>query len=108
MRDHREDTLNICELSTTRRNLEVNLLNPEHGSIALDNLFAEIICIVDSNGVLDTTLLNLTSGLDLGIAEVAVWAVEGHEDDLAEERNPGQEKACDTLDTVRWCRHPLQ
>lgn len=44
------------------------------------------------------TFLSVRSAeLDLIVPKLAVWAVEGHEDDLLEVRDPGQQQSCLSL-----------
>lgn len=45
-------------------------------------------------------LLDLAGGLDLGVLEVAVWAVEGHEDDFSEVWDAGEKEASDSLRSI--------
>lgn len=46
---------------------------------------------------MDTLELEGTSRLDLVVVEAAVVAVEGHDDNLAEIGNLGEEEACHAL-----------
>jgi hypothetical protein len=97
LRNHGQYAFDVRQLSSTARNLEVNVLNPEHRSVALHDLSAKVVCRIHPQGEFDTPLLYLTSGLDFGVLEVAMGACEGHDYNLTEEWNLGEQKSCSSL-----------
>jgi hypothetical protein len=80
-----EDTLHIGKTSSSRRNLDIQFLNPQDGSITLDNLTLQVLHLIESEGIFDSLLLDLASWLYLIVLEMAVLAEERHQNDLPEE-----------------------
>jgi hypothetical protein len=103
LRNHCQNTFHVRQLSSAWRDFQVDILDAEHGSVALDDLSAQVVGVLHFEGISDTALLYLTRGLDLRVLEVAMRACEGHKNDLAEEWYPGEEKPCGALCACQLC-----
>lgn len=97
LRHHGQDTLHIGQLTATGRDLEINVLHLQHGRVALDDLPARVLGGLCFECDLSSALLNLACGLDLGVLQVAVRALKGHDDDFAEVGDLGEQQPCRAL-----------
>lgn len=95
--DGGEEAFGVCELTALRRDLKVELVDAADAGFGFDELAVEVLFVFDEEGVDGAALLDHARGLDLRVLEVAVRAFEGHEHDLAEEGDAGEEEAGDTL-----------
>ncbi|KAI6756579.1 hypothetical protein HG530_011177 [Fusarium avenaceum] len=99
--DSSQKALNVCELATTGRNLKIQLDELDGGSIRLDNLSREVGKVCQAQFVVCSLGLEATGRLDFVVLEVAVFAGEGHDNDLAEVGDHSKKKSGHTLNPFR-------
>lgn len=106
LRHHGQNAFDICKLSPTSWYFQVDILDEQHGRIALDNLAVQVFGCIDPQSNLDSALLDFAGRLHLGVLPAAVGALRGHDDNLAEERYLRQKKACGCLNCQPWLDFP--
>lgn len=92
-----DHTLHGCHLTVALGHLDTERLELENRGITADDLAPEILVVLDVEGVHRPLFLDLAGRFDGVVAEIAVLAFEGFEDDIAEEGNTKEKELGNSL-----------